>query len=169
MRMIPAAILLSALYAGAAVAQGLAAQSQESWRQAFSDAGAAPPRYVMATVVDGGSGASKTGCLLARDLAAAVALEGGSTSDARAQLASNPDHLVRLSRPEALEAVKAMNSPEQAASLAQDFAITSRDKVLEKKAGGWLPDQGPNLPAFACILIGYGFSPYLDGGSVVAF
>ena len=168
MRNLIAGLTLAALIAGTSWAQAPSAQTPESWAQAFGGDAAAAPRYVMATVTDTRSGTSKTGCLLARDLTAAVTLEAGSPGEAKSRLAASTDHVVRLSKPEALEAVKAISTPEDAATLAQDFTITSRDKVLEKKAGGWLPDQGPNLPAFACILIGYGFSPYLESG-VVAF
>lgn len=162
---------LLVLAAGAASAQPAPVmQPQEAWAQAINEEAASPPRYVAATVIDTRGGASRNGCILAKELVNAVAAElGAGRPAAKAQLLANQDHVVRLAKPEALDAVKGMSTPAGADLLVQDFTITSRDKIIEKQAGGWLPDQGPDLPAFACILIGYGFSPRLEGGSTVMF
>ena len=145
-------------------------QPQDAWVQAINEETAAAPRYVAATVIDSRNGASRNGCMLARELVGAMAAElGASRPEAKAQLLKSEDHVVRLSKPEALESLKAMSTPADAEMLVQDFTITSRDKIIEQQSGGWLPDQGPNLPAFACILIRYGFSPRLEGGSTVMF
>ena len=146
-------------------------QNHASYEKAVVETGMGPG-YVLVTIVDAQTGASRTGCTDVHSMISAMMKEfdlpanDQGVAGAKAKLLS-PSHSFRLSKPAALAAVT-LSTAEDAEVVRREMGLTSREAVLNKASpnpgvgmalnvGG--KDRHVRQRALACVLIEYGFTP----------